>query len=67
MNPFRSGIRLFVDGKRTTGLSYDRSSGKLSYRSEKLKAGRHRVRVEATDAVGNAATRSWSFVVKKRR
>ena len=67
VNPFRSNIRLFVDGRRTTGLSYDRSSGKLSQGSEKLEAGRHQVKVEATDAAGNDATRGWSFVVKKRR
>lgn len=67
VNPFRSDVRLFLDGRRATGLSYDRSSGKLSYRSEKLKAGRHQVKVEATDAAGNEATRGWSFVVKKRR
>lgn len=66
VNPLRSSIRLFVDGKRVTGLSYDRASGKLSHGSKKLGAGRHRVRVEATDAAGNAATRSWDFVVKKR-
>ena len=67
VNPFRSGVLLFVDGERITGLSYDRDSGKLSYESKKLGAGRHRVRVEATDAAGNAASRSWDFAVKKRR
>jgi CSLREA domain-containing protein len=62
----KGNIRLFVDGKRKTGFSYDRATDRLGFTARKLSFKRHTVRITATDGAGNAATKSWSFTVKKR-
>ncbi|MDQ4106921.1 MAG: hypothetical protein M3157_07095, partial [Actinomycetota bacterium] len=47
----KSNIRLFVDGRRTTGFSYNQSTDRLVYTSRLLPFGRHVVRIIANDAV----------------
>ena len=55
---------LSVDGVEVTGFAYDATTGRLtSTPPKRLAPGDHSVRVLATDAAGNAATRTWSFVV----
>ncbi len=53
----KGDIRLFVDGKRKKGFSYDRSTDRLVFTARDL---------FAIDGAGNVASRSWSFTVKKR-
>lgn len=60
----KSGIQLYVDGKRKATFSYDPSAGKLSHASARLAKGRHSVRITATDAQGKSATKTWNFKVK---
>lgn len=55
-------IRLFVDG-RARPFSYDAATDRLSYTSSRLTYAKHTVRIDATDAHGGTATRSWSFKV----
>lgn len=62
-NLAKSHIKLYLDGKRITTFSYDRSKDRLSYTSRRLSLGTHTVRITARDAAGNVATRKWSFKV----
>ena len=55
-------IRVLVDG-RARGFSYDASVDRLRL-SPTLAAGRHVVRIEATDAQGAVGAFQWSFYVK---
>jgi len=59
-------IKLFVDDKRKSAFSYDRSNDKLAFTIKaKLEAGRrHTVEIEATDGQ-LATTKSWGFKVKR--
>ncbi len=59
-------IKLFVDDKRKSAFSYDRSNDKLAFTIKvKIEAGRrHTVEIEATDGQ-LATTKSWSFRVKR--
>ncbi len=66
-NPAKSGIQLFLDGKRKTGFAYNQATGRLSFTARNISLGRHTVKVVATDAAGNVAARVWSFTVKKKR
>ena len=65
-NLAKPNIRLFVDGRRKTTFSYDRSTDRLAFDSPTLSFGRHTVKVEATDEAGNKATKTWSFKVIRR-
>lgn len=60
----KADITLSVDGGRKS-FSYDPASGVAVHLSKKLKPGRHTVKVVATDAAGNVASRQWSFTVRK--
>lgn len=62
-NLAKSNIKLFVDGRRKTTFSYDRSTDRLRYTSGKLSYGWHTVRIEAKDAYNNSATETWRFRV----
>ncbi|MFB9315717.1 ThuA domain-containing protein [Nocardioides plantarum] len=56
-----SGLALYVDGKRVSGVRYD-AQGRVSWTSTRaLSVARHTVRLVATDAAGNRTTRSWRF------
>lgn len=65
-NLAKTNIKLFVDGKRQSTFSYNRSTDRLTYTSEKLKFGKHTIRIAARDAAGDAAIKSWSFRVIRR-
>jgi hypothetical protein len=62
----KADVRLFIDGARRA-FSYDEATDKLSRTTGRLSYGKHRVRLEATDAAGNEATRAWSFRVVRGR
>src|SRR5215210_4238566 len=59
----KSDIKLFLDGRLKTTFTYDRATDRLAYRSNELTAGKHPVRVEATDAQGLKGVARWSFKV----
>ena len=65
-NLAQSNIKLFVDGKPITNFSYDAATDRLSYRSDKLAYGGHKVKVKATDADGLEGKKTWRFKVVKR-
>jgi CSLREA domain-containing protein len=62
----KTNIRLFVDGKKKSTFSYNRSTDRLTYTSGRLSFGRHTVRIVATDGV-LSTTRIWRFQVIQRR
>ena len=60
----KKAIVLRVDGRRATKVRYDRARGIVRWRPAKaLAPGRHVVRLVATDAAGNRASRRWRFRV----
>lgn len=63
MNLSRSHIKLYLDGKRITTFSYNRSTDRLTYTSKKLSLGKHTVKLVARDAAGNVMVKKWSFKV----
>lgn len=62
-NLAKGNVRLFVDGRRKTNFSYNRTTNRLSYASGRLGYGRHSVRIVARDQAGNAGIKSWRFRV----
>ena len=62
----QGNIKLFVDSKSITNFTYDAATDRLSYRSDKLAYGRHKVKVKATDADGLEGKKTWRFKVVKR-
>jgi len=64
-NLSKSNIKLFVDGKRKSTFSYDRSTDHLSYTSGRLSLGRHTVKIIATEGI-NRTTKSWRLKVVGR-
>ncbi len=65
-NLSKENIRLLVDGKRVENFSYDRTTDRLSYTTQKLDPGRHTVLIVARDGGGLSASRFWVFRVVKR-
>jgi hypothetical protein len=61
-----SDVKLFVDDAPKV-FSYDEATDRLSRTTGRLSYGRHRVRIEAEDAAGNATARAWSFRVVRGR
>jgi dipeptidyl aminopeptidase/acylaminoacyl peptidase len=59
-------LELYVDGARRS-FSYNADTDRLSRTTGRLSYGKHRVRIEATDAMGNEAERAWSFRVVRGR
>lgn len=62
-NLAKADIKLYVDGRRKTTFSYNRSTDRLSYTSGRLAPRRHTVKIEATDRASNVGTKSWRFKV----
>jgi CSLREA domain-containing protein len=65
-NLSKSNIKLFVDGKRKTNFTYNRTTDRLTYKAGRLSFKRHTVRIVAVDGAGNVASRAWSFRVVRR-
>ena len=61
-----SSIKLALDGKAKSTISYDANMDRLAYNSRWLSVGKHTVRITATDATGNDTTRTWTFKVVRR-
>ncbi|MGH3090362.1 MAG: hypothetical protein ACRDSJ_24010 [Rubrobacteraceae bacterium] len=64
--PAKGDIKLFLDG-RARSFAYDPSNDRLSFTATNLSFEKHTIKIVATDAAGNATTRSWSFTVKKKK
>jgi hypothetical protein len=47
-------------------FSYAASTDRLTYQGARVSAGKHTVRIVATDAAGNDTVRTWSFKVVRR-
>jgi hypothetical protein len=62
----KADIRLYVDGRRKTGFSYNAGTDRLTYDSTRLAYGPHTVEVRATDEAGNTTEKVWGFRVVKR-
>ncbi len=60
-----SNIKLYVDGKEVTGFTY--SGTRLSYQSGKLKTGKHKVKIVATDPQGLSTTKEWTLTILKKK
>jgi hypothetical protein len=58
----KANIRLLVDG-HARSFSYNAATDNLVRRSSRLSYGGHTLKIEATDAHGGKATRSWTFKV----
>jgi subtilisin family serine protease len=56
-------IKLFEDGNRRNGFSYDAGTDRLTYTPPRLAYGRHKVEVVAEDAARNVTTYTWGFKV----
>ena len=63
----QSNIQLYVAGRliSATKYSYTASTGALVHNSPRLSSGKKTVKVVATDAAGNALTKSWYFTIKR--
>ncbi|MBA4116278.1 MAG: S8 family serine peptidase, partial [Rubrobacter sp.] len=59
----KGSIQLYVDEAEKMNFSYDPANDRLTYTSARLSYASHTVRIVATDAAGNATTKSWSFRV----
>jgi predicted secreted protein len=55
-----------IHSKPITNFSYDAATDRLSYQSDKLAYGGHKVKVKATDADGLEGKKTWRFKVVKR-
>ncbi len=64
-NLAKANIKLYVDGRRKTIFSYNRSTDRLAYTTGRLAPRRHTVKVVAKDAAGNVATKNWRFRVRR--
>lgn len=62
-NLAKGNMALFVDGRRITAFTYNRTTDRLSYQPPLLAFGRHSVRVVATDPQGLSRTAVWNFRV----
>jgi hypothetical protein len=58
----QGNINLYVDG-RAKSFSYNAATDRLTYQSGRLAYGGHTVKVEATDASGLKAAKTWRFKV----
>jgi hypothetical protein len=58
-------IKLYVDGKEITGFTY--SGTRLSYQSGKLKPGKHKVKIVATDPQGLSTTKEWNLTILNKK
>ncbi len=64
-NLLKSNIKLYVDGKTVTTFSYSPSTDRLSYTTQRLSYATHTAKIVATDAAGNAATKTWRYRVAR--
>lgn len=62
-NLAKRDVLLYVDGRRKTTFSYDRSTDKLRYTSPRLSFARHEVKIVARDPRGPDTVKKWSFKV----
>jgi len=69
----KENVRLFIkgprsnsaDGQEITSFRYDPATDKLSHTPRNnLAFGRHKVKVEARDAMGNVGVEEWSFKIE---
>lgn len=62
----KADVRLYAAGKliRPTKYAYNAETETLTYNSRRLSKGKKAVKVVATDAAGNANTRSWYFTIR---
>jgi hypothetical protein len=60
----RSGITLLVDGV-SRPFGYGAATGKVSWQAFTQRIGKHTVQLSATDAVGNRASRTWTFRIRR--
>ncbi|HET7479643.1 MAG TPA: multicopper oxidase domain-containing protein [Rubrobacteraceae bacterium] len=59
----KSGVQLFIDGRKIGKFAYSQTTGKLVYTCKTLRPGRHAVKVVATDPQGRSANKTWTFRV----
>jgi thermitase len=59
-------VTLALDGQARANFVYDPSTDRLSYDSAKLSVGKHTIKITATDASGNTATKTTAFKVVRR-
>jgi hypothetical protein len=57
----QDSIKLFVDGNRRNGFSYDAGTDRFTHTPPRLAYGRHEVEVVAEDAARNVTTYTWGF------
>ena len=57
-----SGIELYLNGKKR-GAAYDPGTNLLTYTAPRLSYAAHKVKVVASDGVGNTTIKTWSFKV----
>ncbi|MDQ4127604.1 MAG: hypothetical protein M3151_06625 [Actinomycetota bacterium] len=57
-------IRLYVDGRNQSAFFYSSATDRLRYVNDRLPAGRHTVRIVATDAAGNTGDETWNFRIQ---
>lgn len=56
-------IKLFLDGKRVSGFSYDRATNRLAHVASRLSYGSHGLRIVVRDDAGRSATKRTGFRV----
>lgn len=62
----RSNIRLWVDGRKVRGFSYDRTRERLSFTPGKpMAVGKHSILIVAVDAGGLSTSRIWRFAIRR--
>ena len=59
----QDSIKLFVNGNRRNGFSYDAGTDRLTHTPPSLAYRRHKVEVVAEDAARNVTTYTWGFNV----
>jgi len=59
----KEDVRLFVDGNRKRGFSYNTRSGTLSFTSGPMREGVHSVEITATDPRDARTSKNWTFRV----
>ncbi len=62
----QNNVSFFLDGREMDTFSYAASTDRLTYQSARVSAGKHTVKIVATDAAGNDTIRTWSFKVVRR-
>ncbi len=62
----KANVKLYVNGGpiSPTKYSYNSSTDALVYNPPNVARGKKTVKIVATDAAGNAATKSWSFTIR---